>query len=83
MILADVKLLKTDFYSVWEITGSPSDKAYALDVIGELAFGYLSSGHDVGGQIENMRGRLRKRFAVSMVPWFFPISCFRDFFSTN
>ena len=52
-------------------------QAYAFDVVGELAFGrsfgYLSSGQDVGGQMANLRGWLRKRFAVGMIPWFFPI----------
>lgn len=52
-------------------------QAYAFDVVGELAFGksfgYLSSGQDVGGQMANLRGWLRKRFAVGMIPWFFPL----------
>lgn len=52
-------------------------QAYAFDVVGELAFGrafgYLSSGQDIGGQMANLRGWLRKRFAVGMIPWFFPI----------
>ena len=52
-------------------------QAYAFDVVGELAFGrafgYLSSGQDVGGQMANLREWLRNRFAVGMIPWFFPI----------
>jgi len=52
-------------------------QAYAFDVVGELAFGtafgFLASGQDVGAQMANLRGWLRKRFAVGMVPWFFPI----------
>jgi len=52
-------------------------QAYAFDVVGELAFGrafgYLASGQDIGGQMANLRGWLRKRFAVAMIPWFFPI----------
>jgi cytochrome P450 len=52
-------------------------QAYAFDVVGELAFGrafgYLSSGQDVGGQMANLRGWLRSRFSVGMVPWLFPL----------
>jgi hypothetical protein len=52
-------------------------QAYAFDVVGELAFGrafgYLASGQDIGGQMANLRGWLKKRFAVGMIPWFFPI----------
>ena len=52
-------------------------QAYAFDVVGELAFGrafgFLATGQDVGGQMANLRGWLKKRFAVGMMPWFFPI----------
>lgn len=52
-------------------------QAYAFDVVGELAFGrafgFLTSGQDVGGQMANLKAWLRKRFACGMVPWFFPI----------
>jgi len=52
-------------------------QAYAFDVVGELAFGrafgYLATGQDIGGQMANLRGWLMKRFAVGMIPWFFPI----------
>jgi hypothetical protein len=52
-------------------------QAYAFDVVGELAFGrafgYLASGQDVGGQMANLRGWLRTRFTVGMIPWFFPL----------
>lgn len=51
--------------------------AFAFDVVGELgfgqAFGFLASGTDVNGQMARSREWLRQRFAVSMVPWFFPI----------
>jgi hypothetical protein len=63
-------------------------QAYAFDVVGELAFGrsfgYLASGQDVGGQMANLRGWLYKRFAVGMIPWFFPIfmSPLAGFFSS-
>ena len=50
-------------------------QAYAFDVVGELAFGgafgYLASGQDIGGQMVNLRGWLKKRFVVGMIPWFF------------
>jgi cytochrome P450 len=52
-------------------------QAYAFDVVGELAFGkafgYVTSGQDVQGQLANTKEWLRKRFALSMVPWFLPI----------
>jgi len=52
-------------------------QAYAFDVVGELAFGrafgFLTSGQDIGGQMANLKGWLKKRFACGMIPWFFPI----------
>jgi cytochrome P450 len=52
-------------------------QAYAFDVVGELAFGrafgFVASGQDIGGQMANLRGWLRNRFAIGMVPWLFPI----------
>ena len=52
-------------------------QAYAFDVVGELAFGkafgYLASGQDIRGQMANSRSWLRKRFALAMVPWLFPV----------
>jgi len=52
-------------------------QAYALDVVGELAFGkafgFVESGQDVQGQLAKTKEWLKKRFTVSMVPWFFPI----------
>jgi hypothetical protein len=51
--------------------------AFAFDVVGELGFGkpfgFLASGSDVNGQMARSDEWLRQRFAVSMVPWFFPI----------
>jgi hypothetical protein len=53
-------------------------QAYAFDVVGELAFGqafgYLSSGQDIGGQMAKLRGWLKTRFAIGMVPWALPIA---------
>jgi len=52
-------------------------QAYAFDVVGELAFGkafgYLTGGQDIGGQMANNRDWLRKRFALAMVPWLYPV----------
>ena len=51
--------------------------AFAFDVVGELgfgkSFGFLASGSDVNAQMAYSKEWLRKRFAISMTPWFFPI----------
>jgi Cytochrome P450 len=52
-------------------------QAFAFDVVGELAFGqafgFLATGQDVHRQMANSKEWLRQRFAVAMVPSFFPI----------
>jgi cytochrome P450 len=63
-------------------TGKPAEMdfwlhAYAFDVVGELAFGqafgFVSSGKDVGDMMARSMEWLKKRFTVAMVPWIFPL----------